>query len=302
MENVSSTRTVPVENKRANQNNTKGTIAALAGAQAVSMAAAPASIVAIKGLVNSSKGLDEFQKSDIKKAAQTILDTTGLTQKGVKLNDYRNAGANFTSIPDKALELLNPIYGTANGKNAFFGGIKGTKSIGGERLFANEVVCNMDKLPTAIFHEMGHAFNANNSKFWKAVQGMRGPAMALGAGIALFCAFTKKSKPSDNANGELTGAQKAKNFVRENSGKLAFLSMVPVLAEEGLATIRGNNWAKQMLSPDMAKKVAKGNKFGFITYLASAAAIGLAAHCATKIKDHFTEKENNRPILYSHQG
>ena len=37
MENVSSTRTVPVENKRANQNNTKGTIAALAGAQAVSM-------------------------------------------------------------------------------------------------------------------------------------------------------------------------------------------------------------------------------------------------------------------------
>ena len=57
-----------------------------------------------------------------------------------------------------------------------------------------------------------------------------------------------------------------------------------------------------MLSPDMAKKGAKGNKFGFITYLASAAAIGLAAHCATKIKDHFTEKENNRPILYSHQG
>ena len=305
MENISMIKTAGIEQNN-KKSDAKGSLAAIAASQGIALAAVPPSLLAIKGLTNSAKGLDSFQKENIKTAAKNVLDTTGLTQKGVKLNDFKNAGLDFSTMPDKLKEMLNPIYATAKGKNAFFGGLNGTKMVGGGRMFKNEVVCNMDKLPTAIFHEIGHAYNANSSKFWKAVQGMRGPAMVIGAGLALFCALTKSSKPSDNANGELTGAQKAKNFVRENSGKLAFLSMVPVLAEEGMATIRGNAWAKQMLSPDIAKKVSKGNKIAYISYIAAAAGVAAEAHFATKIKDNFTDKKDNdnskNVIMYSHQG
>lgn len=273
------------------KNSAIGTIAGLGATQAGGIAFLPISLTSINAMTNSSKNLDKFEKKQIMEAVDKILDTKGLAIKGVKLNNFDYA-INPTTIPDKIFELINPVYATSNGKNAFFGGIKGARSLFGERLFKNEVVCNMDKLPTAIFHELGHAFNANNSQVWHVIQKMRTPALIISAGLAVFGALTKKAVPSEKNDGELTKLQKTKNFIRNNSGKLAFLSMVPILAEEAMATIRGNGWAKEFLSSNVAKQVCKGNKFAYLSYLASAIGAGFSAYAATKIKDYFVYRKN----------
>ena len=273
------------------KNSAIGTIAGLGATQAGGIAFLPISLTSINAMTNSSKNLDKFEKKQIMEAVDKILDTKGLAIKGVKLNNFDYA-INPTTIPDKIFELINPVYATSNGKNAFFGGIKGARSLFGERLFKNEVVCNMDKLPTAIFHELGHAFNANNSQVWHVIQKMRTPALIISAGLAVFSALTKKAVPSEKNDGELTKLQKTKNFIRNNSGKLAFLSMVPILAEEAMATIRGNGWAKEFLSSNVAKQVCKGNKFAYLSYLACAIGAGFSAYAATNIKVYFVDKKN----------
>ncbi len=89
------------------------------------------------------------------------------------------------------------------------------------------------------------------------MQKMRMPGMIMASAIALFAAFTKEDKPEDGK--ELTKAQKVKNAVRKNAGKLAFASMVPMLLEEGMASIKGYKWANSILSKDLAKKVLHTN-------------------------------------------
>ena len=271
-------------NKEEKKNSTKAYFASLLP----QLVTVPVGIAVGKGMQSQSASLSLEQKNAIVQAADKVLDIANLRNKGVKINDLR---APVNSASNVFIDLLNPVIATENGRNAFFGGVKGLNGLFG-RIFANEVVCNMDKLPTAVFHELGHAFNANNSKFWKCMQGIRVPAIAASMGLTLFAAFTKSEKADNNPNSELTNAQKAKNFVRSNAGPLAFAAMVPVLLEEGMATIRGNAWAKDLLSPDIAKNVCKGNKIAYLSYLTTALALGASAFVAGKVKDKLSDKQN----------
>lgn len=270
--------------KKSRLKSKKDSLKAYFASQLPQFAALPIGLGVVKGMQSQSASLSLEQKNAIVQAADKVLDIANLRSKGVKITDMRAAAASGSNI---LLDLINPITATQNGRNAFFGGIKGTRGF-----FANEVVCNMDKLPTAVFHELGHAFNANNSKFWKCMQGIRVPAIAASMGLTLFAAFTKSEKADNNPNSELTNAQKAKNFVRNNAGPLAFAAMVPVLLEEGMATIRGNAWAKDLLSPDIAKNVCKGNKIAYLSYLTTALALGASAFVAGKVKDKLSDKQN----------
>lgn len=274
--------------KKSRLKSKKDSLKAYFASQLPQFAALPIGLGVVKGMQSQSKSLSLEQKNAIVQAADKVLDIANLRSKGVKINDLR---APVNSVSNVFIDLLNPVIATENGKNAFFGGVKGLNGLFG-RIFANEVVCNMDKLPTAVFHELGHAFNANNSKFWKCMQGIRVPAIAASMGLTLFAAFTKSEKADNNPNSELTNAQKAKNFVRNNAGPLAFAAMIPVLLEEGMATIRGNAWAKDLLSPDIAKNVCKGNKIAYLSYLTTALALGASAFVAGKVKDKLSDKQN----------
>lgn len=70
--------------------------------------------------------------------------------------------------------------------------------------------------------------------------------------------------------------------------------MTPMLLEEGKATLNGNKWAKELLSPDNFKKVAKSNRYGYISYLATAASFALMAFVAKGVKDKFTNKNEQK--------
>lgn len=266
-------------------NDIVSSVAALTAASAVQSGILPAQLLGADKMSKISRTLDKDKVEIANKAADDVLNKlTNLGKKGVKIHNYQKAGINITGVPDRVLEITNPLFATAKGKNALFL----NKAIPAANLAANSVVINKDKLSLAAFHELGHAYNFNNSKFWKAMQNLRTPSIALAGAFALLPALAKEIKPKDGE--ELTTKEKINNGLRKASPALAFLSMTPMLLEEGKATLRGNKWAKELLNPEMYKKVVKSNRYGYFSYMATAASFALMAFVGKKVKDKMTDK------------
>lgn len=268
----------------------KGSWRAVGASQIAGTASLPVSMAAIAGMSQVNKKLTPEQIEQINKAADAMIDAKGLRAKGVKIDNVTSAGLNLTGIPDSIYDMINSYSAVAHGKNAAFLPKDAKNALTGEILHSkNTIIANRDKMSTALFHEIGHAFNANKSKFWKVMQNLRIPSMVLASGLAIFAAFTKKAEAKDGE--ELTKGQKAKNFVRNNAGYIAGASMLPVIAEEVMATVRGCKWANANLPKELAKKVRTTNIFGAVSYVAASAAIALSAFVATKVKDSIMEKQ-----------
>lgn len=266
-------------------NDIVSSVAALTAASAVQSGILPAQLLGTDKMSKISRTLDKDKVEIANKAADDVLNKlTNLGKKGVKIHNYQKAGINITGVPDRVLEITNPLFATAKGKNALFL----NKAIPAANLAANSVVINKDKLSLAAFHELGHAYNFNNSKFWKAMQNLRTPSIALAGAFALLPALVKEIKPKEGE--ELTTKEKINNGLRKASPALAFLSMTPMLLEEGKATLRGNKWAKELLNPEMYKKVVKSNRYGYFSYMATAASFALMAFVGKKVKDKMTDK------------
>lgn len=266
-------------------NDIVSSVAALTAASAVQSGILPAQLLGADKMSKISRTLDKDKVEIANKAADDVLNKlTNLGKKGVKIHNYQKAGINITGVPDRVLEITNPLFATAKGKNALFL----NKAIPAANLAANSVVINKDKLSLAAFHELGHAYNFNNSKFWKAMQNLRTPSIALAGAFALLPALVKEIKPKEGE--ELTTKEKINNGLRKASPALAFLSVTPMLLEEGKATLRGNKWAKELLNPEMYKKVVKSNRYGYFSYMATAASFALMAFVGKKVKDKMADK------------
>ena len=72
--------------------------------------------------------------------------------------------------------------------------------------------------------------------------------------------------------------------------------MLPVLAEEGMATIRGQKLANQLLPKNIARKVLKGNAVAYTSYLITALGFAAAAYTAVKVKDAFVNKRDAQKV------
>jgi len=233
--------------------------------------------------------------TQIRNAAQQILKNRGLVEKGVKIKYLSEETlAEPKSFLERFLQSRNPINAIKEGKNACFtgNGLKGldTKTLKEVLLEEGNTVLMPEKhLQGAVFHELGHADNFHNGKILKLLQKCR-PVIILPMLILMYGAFSKKSRPKDGET-ELTKGQKTNNFIRDNAGKLSFAAMLPVLIEEGAATIKGKRFAKNLISEDVAKRALKGNWMGFVSYTLAAVCAGLAARTAVKIKDRKIEKK-----------
>lgn len=146
----------------------------------------------------------------------------------------------------------------------------------------NRIGVNIDKLGASTFHEMGHAINRNMSTFWKGMQKIRKPAMLSASAMMLTGIFKRPKAEGEQPKNKF---DKATTFIKNNVGKLVTLCFVPVVAEELMATHRGNKMAKQFLPADMFKKIRKTNRLGASTYILTGLASGLAAFTATKVRD-----------------
>lgn len=163
----------------------------------------------------------------------------------------------------------------ATGKNAAY--VPGSKKI----------IMPADKLSGAVFHEIGHAKNANLSKIGKLLQkGIMLPLLA--APIALIALWKTKKAEGEQATGVV---DKTTDFIKNNAGKLTFATFLPMLIEEAMATFKGNKMAKTFLKPELFKKIAKGNALAYMTYLLGAVATGAGVFVATKVKDSIASRK-----------
>lgn len=141
-----------------------------------------------------------------------------------------------------------------------------------------------NKLSLCAFHEIGHAANANLSKIGKLLQkGHRLEALVLPIALTIF---KPQKAPDEKPNGAF---DKVTDFIKNNAGILTFLSLAPKLAEEAMASIKGNKFAQKILSPELVQKVAKTNKFGLITYLGTALASSVGIVLFREVYDAITK-------------
>ena len=58
-----------------------------------------------------------------------------------------------------------------------------------------------------------------------------------------------------------------------------------MLLEEGMATLKGNKIAKEILDTKLAGKVVKGNRIAYLSYITAVVVMALAAKTGISIKD-----------------
>lgn len=153
---------------------------------------------------------------------------------------------------------------------------------------SNKILVSGEKMAPATFHEMGHALNANTNGAGKILAKLRKPGMILAAAALLIGAFKPKKVEGEEPEGTI---DKTTTFIKNNAGKLAFAGFIPLLTEEGLASIKGAKMAKPLLGPEAYKNLNKMHGKAFLTYLGSAVCMGLAARAASWVHDKIAAPE-----------
>lgn len=225
--------------------------------------------------------------NEIRPALYQAVEKSGLKDKLriMDLKDQEIPTKTAKTLKEKILSYLKPkidIIGMASrGENAFFQPIN------------NQIVINTEKLGIAGFHEVGHAMNYNNSKILKTIQKIR-PQFLFGIPslILAISLFKRKKAPGEKPKGFF---DKTTTFIKENAGKLAALSTLPIVIEELIATKKGNALAKQLLSPENFKKVVKSNRWGAISYIGGTILIGTSVWLANKVKDAIAKPKEINP-------
>ena len=174
-------------------------------------------------------------------------------------------------------KIKEVIQAVADGKNAFY------------HPLVKDIIINENKLPAASFHEMGHALNATGSKLMKYLAAGRHVTALIGIPLIIAVGLLKpKKKDGEKPTGIF---DKTTTFIKNNAGKLTFAALIPTLAEEGIASIRGGKLAKKVLSPELLKKVNKGNFLAWTTYIAGALILSTITAMSVKIRDKVASKQ-----------
>ena len=240
--------------------------------------------------ISNSISNDEFIK--VNSAMTKTLIDTGLETKGVSLIRATKDNTEEISqilekeisgnplskwIPKPFKKILGTLIGKTlkDGKNACY------------TFNSKKIIMPEKELSLTFFHEAGHALNANCSKIGKALQKCR-PSIVLAAPVSLIALCKTKKAPGEEPKNT---TDKVTTFIKNNAGKLAFVSCLPILIEEGLASIKGQKLAKKLLSPELAKKVTKCNLLGFSTYLLMAICCSLGVYLGVKVKDSIASRQ-----------
>ena len=303
------------------------------------MIAVPTSVTSIK-LLNAMKKLSSISKDDsieLSKAVQKGLHETGLYDKGVRvykikenptlsefmkkiielvkkfitkkvdknsISETETLVKNLTKYDRKDLKALNAITEEVRGNEeiAKFQALIFKEGANACYLpHANKIITPDKSLQTSVFHEMGHALNNNGGMLLKALQKAR-PLAKIAPPIILLVALLNKRKTTDKPKENDSKLQKGADFVKKNAGILTGLSFMPMILEEGIASLRGQKIAKNLtktgeLSKELFKKVKQTNLCGFTSY-ALAGIIGyIGAKLAVKVKDKIQANYENKNFI-----
>jgi len=243
--------------------------------------------------INGSVSAEESVK--VSEALQKTLEMSGLKDKGIEiikassknptevtelLTKEMGGGLMAKLTPDKVAQQIEATREmVVKGNNAAY--LAKSKKI---------LMPDGNKFGLAGFHEAGHAMNANLNTATKLLQKSR-KSVVLALPIIAIGLLKKPKAEGEKPQGVW---DKATTFIQKNAGVLTAATFLPTIAEEGLATLKGNQYAKKLLSPEVAKKVVQCNKYGMATYVAMAGLFGLAAHLGVKVKNAIAHPELNK--------
>lgn len=164
---------------------------------------------------------------------------------------------------------------------------------------ANEIIA-VDKIALSQLHELGHAMN-KYGKIGKMLQNIRlgcikNPLVAIVLGgitvaIPLVGIFKNKKAEGEKPQGFFN---KTTTFIKNNVGKLSFLTALPLVLEEGLASFKGEKAVKGLISKYLLKKVKISNRLGLAIYVVGATIAGVAAYMTSKIRDKIAQPNLNK--------
>lgn len=312
-----------VEMKKKTKKNA-GTFVALLGSGAVASTVPQVVCPKIMKGMQKAGNFDAETTKTMHEAIKQMVVDNGLDKKGVrirflapkeKVQGVVKRKISKPSNENLIKDLIDNIFikSARNGENAFFcnkdlklptmkmsefnkimkeeGFAAAIKKLGENKavyIKKNSIILPKEGIAAAGFHEVGHAMNHNLSKIGKMLQNCRN-LYKFAPLIGIYAAFTKNSVAKDGE--ELTSGQKTKNFIRNNAGMLGFATALPMLIEEGMATVKGQKYANKVLPKDLAKKALKGNVIAYLSYLTVAISTGLATWSAVKIKDSIQAKK-----------
>lgn len=206
--------------------------------------------------------IKSFEQSGLKEKGVKILNTTLTDADRAKI-----AAGQGKEVADLAIK---------EGKNACY--------VPSQKI----VKANFDTTAITGFHECGHAMNHLKSKFGKFLQKLRGPGYAIAGLMGTIAIFSRKKPKGTDRN--------AFDVVQDNCGKIAFLALLPTVAEEALASHKGIKMARAGgLSEPLIKNLKKFYGKALLTYIGYAVAAGLSTFAASKITEIFTRPKIVKP-------
>lgn len=288
-----------------------GTVGAVAAGVAQTAMVYPAAKGFMSKVIKINHGITKDEVAILNKAGDEILIKSGLDKKGVKIFRKLSKGMKealaaidkkFNKIPAKnkilrkiriILKNTNPFRVAGRGRNAFFG------------VFSNEILA-VDKMAVSQFHEIGHAMNKFSKggrllqnirlDFLKKIKYKKVPFVGMVAGtiastIGLVSIFKNKKAEGEQPVGFW---DKTTTFIKNNVGKLTFITMLPMVAEEALASYKGEKAVKGLIDKGLFKKIKTSNRFALATYATLAVAAGVAAMIGNNIRDKIAQPNLNK--------
>lgn len=169
-----------------------------------------------------------------------------------------NVSVNFinkNNINKFPIDLQNALIPVAKGENAFY-------------MDSLKLAVAPEKKPSLILHELGHAINATKGKFLRFLQKSRAYSAYVPTAVLL-------------ANKMFQDSGFHSDFIEKHAGLIGFLSFLPTIAEEGLASLLGVNAAKKVLGKTANLKPLKRNYFAaWLTYVIAGLGVGVASKLA----------------------
>ena len=183
-----------------------------------------------------------------------------------KLNKAKNGFSKYLIKKfDKAKlqRRINYLYLIKEGRNAF--AIQRTIN---DKKYPT-ILINMEKFPSAVFHELGHHKNHRklgniaDSFLYGILRNKKYMQRSLW-GILLVSLFTnKKRNKNPNKTNPLYPVGK---FIKDHCALLAGLVCLPLLAEETMASVNGQILGKKYLPKQQLKSMTKTHINSFLSY------------------------------------
>mgnify|MGYP003571293009 CR=1 FL=1 len=265
--------------------------------EGLSIFAALGSTGAINSIYNSSIAV-KLDNNLKKIEAQSSQYNNMLSSAGYLA--FYNSGLKTKGVKMPALDIIQDIYNCEVSKIPFKGifqrkkqkkicnSIKRVLDGTGALYKVNEkhILVNMDRLPAASFHEMGHALNYNSVGIGKLLAKLR----PIGGLANLFLAVAVLRKPKAEGEESETRIGRGLDFIKKNCTTLSALSLLPLVLEEGLASIKGIKLAKGLLNEPAMKSMKRVCGAGWLTYFGAAVSSVLAVYAADKVRNKTAQK------------